>query len=86
MGCSLDSLAFKTAQEALQHYNGKKHRFKMERHLKNVAQESFAIHIKGKVVLPSCLALFVKQPEVLGSGPAFLTGISPTVNIGSLAI
>jgi len=48
MGCSLDNLAFKTAQEALQHYNGKKHRNKMERHLKNVAQESLAIHVKGK--------------------------------------
>jgi hypothetical protein len=49
MGCTMDGLAFKTAQEALQHYNGKKHRYKMERYLKNLVQEKFAIHIKGRL-------------------------------------
>ena len=51
MGCSLDKLAFKSAHEALQHFGGKKHRFKMDKHLKIVAQEGYAIQIKGKYFL-----------------------------------
>ena len=47
MGCTIDGLAFGTAAEGLQHYNGKKHRAKMARHLKDLTQENCAIHIKG---------------------------------------
>jgi hypothetical protein len=47
MGCSLDNLAFKTPNEALQHFNGKKHRFKVEKLIKDEEQQNFAIHIKG---------------------------------------
>jgi hypothetical protein len=47
MGCLLDNLAFKTAQGALQHYSGKRHRLRIERHVKDVDQEKYAIHIKG---------------------------------------
>ncbi len=47
MGCTVDGLAFGTAAEGLQHYNGKKHRAKIARHLKDLSQESCAIHIKG---------------------------------------
>ena len=47
MGCTVDGLAFQTAQEGLQHYNGKKHRLKMTRFLKTISNEKVAIHIKG---------------------------------------
>ena len=47
MGCTVDGLAFGTAAEGLQHYNGKKHRAKIARHLKDLTQEKCAIHIKG---------------------------------------
>ena len=52
MGCTVDGLAFQTAQEGLQHYNGKKHRLKMTRFLKTISNEKVAIHIKGKCPVP----------------------------------
>jgi hypothetical protein len=51
MGCTVDGLAFQTAQEGLQHYNGKKHRLRMTRFLKNLTNEKNAIHIKGTSTL-----------------------------------
>ena len=66
MGCTVDGLAFQTAQEGLQHYNGKKHRLKMTRFLKTISNEKVAVHIKGKCFSDPCLHLYSKNRVSLG--------------------